>query len=86
MVEPDKILDSLSEVLSFSRQLEDKTVLVTAGGTREYIDSVRHISNASSGKMGHALAREAKLRGAKRVILITSARNLNRPLGRRLWR
>ncbi|MDZ7836471.1 MAG: bifunctional phosphopantothenoylcysteine decarboxylase/phosphopantothenate--cysteine ligase CoaBC [Actinomycetota bacterium] len=86
MVEPDKILDSLSEVLSFSRQLEDKTVLVTAGGTREYIDSVRYISNASSGKMGHALAREAKLRGAKRVILITSARNLNRPLGRRLWR
>ncbi len=38
-------------------------ILVTAGGTREYIDPVRFISNASTGKMGYALARTAAMRG-----------------------
>ncbi len=45
--------------------------LITAGGTREYIDPVRFISNASSGKMGYALARAA-LRAGHRVTLITA--------------
>jgi phosphopantothenoylcysteine decarboxylase/phosphopantothenate--cysteine ligase len=51
--------------------------LITAGGTREYIDPVRFISNASSGKMGYALAREA-LRAGHKVTLIT-APTLQRP-------
>lgn len=45
--------------------------LITAGGTREYIDPVRFISNASSGKMGYALARAA-LRAGHKVTLITA--------------
>ncbi len=46
-------------------------VLVTAGGTREAIDAVRFIGNRSSGKMGHAVARQAALRGAV-VTLVTT--------------
>jgi len=46
-------------------------ILITAGGTREYIDPVRFISNASTGKMGDALARAALKRGHK-VTLITT--------------
>ena len=45
--------------------------LITAGGTREYIDPVRFISNASSGKMGYALAASAVNHGHK-VILISA--------------
>ena len=45
-------------------------ILITAGGTREYIDPVRFISNASSGRMGYALVRAA-LRAGHKVILIT---------------
>ena len=47
-------------------------ILITAGGTREYIDPVRFISNASSGRMGYALAREA-LRAGHKVTLVTAA-------------
>ncbi len=53
--------------------------LITAGGTREYIDPVRFISNASSGRMGYALARAAQKAG-HRVILI-SASDLQPPVG-----
>jgi phosphopantothenoylcysteine decarboxylase / phosphopantothenate---cysteine ligase len=47
-------------------------IVVTAGGTREPIDPVRFLGNRSSGKMGHAIAREAAWRGA-RVTLVTTA-------------
>lgn len=47
-----------------------ETVLVTAGPTREYLDPVRFVSNRSSGKMGFALARAARRRGA-RVVLVS---------------
>ncbi len=53
--------------------------LITAGGTREYIDPVRFISNASSGRMGYALAYAAK-EGGHKVTLI-SASDLQPPLG-----
>jgi len=46
-------------------------ILITAGGTREYIDPVRFISNASSGKMGYALARAA-LKAGHKVTLISA--------------
>ncbi|MFH0947510.1 MAG: phosphopantothenoylcysteine decarboxylase [Elusimicrobiota bacterium] len=55
-----------------------KTILITAGPTKEYIDPVRFISNDSSGKMGYLLAEEAKKRGAK-VILISGPVNLPPP-------
>lgn len=53
--------------------------LITAGGTREYIDPVRFISNASSGRMGYALA-HAALKAGHKVILI-SASDLQPPVG-----
>ena len=56
-----------------ARQLSGRTVMVTAGGTREPIDPVRYIGNRSSGKMGHALALEAARRGAQVVLVTTTA-------------
>ena len=50
---------------------QNMRILITAGGTREYIDPVRFISNASSGKMGHALARAA-IKAGHKVTLITA--------------
>lgn len=58
-------------------------ILITAGGTREYIDPVRFISNASSGRMGYALARAA-LRAGHKVTLITAPTALKPPAGARL--
>jgi phosphopantothenoylcysteine decarboxylase/phosphopantothenate--cysteine ligase len=54
-----------------SGPLDGKRVLVTAGGTREPLDAVRYIGNRSSGRMGVALAAEARRRGAE-VTLIAS--------------
>jgi phosphopantothenoylcysteine decarboxylase/phosphopantothenate--cysteine ligase len=77
----DKIIDCLKDLLMINNDLSGKTILVTAGGTRESIDSVRYISNYSSGKMGNAIAAEAKFRGAKKVILISTSKNLPRLYG-----
>ena len=53
------------------KDLKGKRVLVTAGATREYIDPIRYITNASSGKMGVAIAEEAELRGAEVTLIRT---------------
>jgi phosphopantothenoylcysteine decarboxylase/phosphopantothenate--cysteine ligase len=53
-------------------------ILITAGGTREYIDPVRFLSNASSGRMGYALARAA-IRAGRKVTLITAPTALKPP-------
>ena len=55
-------------------------LVITAGGTREYLDPVRYISNASSGRMGYALARAAIAAGHK-VTLITTPTALTPPRG-----
>ncbi len=55
-------------------------ILVTAGPTREHFDSVRFISNASSGRMGHAIAVEAARRG-HRVVLVSGPVELAQPKG-----
>ncbi len=60
--------------------LSGKTVLITAGPTREPIDPVRYITNRSSGKMGYALARAAAGEGAS-VILVSGPVNLAEPRG-----
>lgn len=60
--------------------LRGKTVVVTAGPTREAIDPVRYITNRSSGKMGYAMARAAAARGAD-VILISGPVALSEPVG-----
>jgi phosphopantothenoylcysteine synthetase/decarboxylase len=58
-------------------------ILITAGGTREYIDPVRFISNASSGRMGYALVR-ASLRAGHKVTLITALTSQRPPKGAKL--
>jgi len=64
MAEPAEIAARVEALLGQSRSLEGRHVLVTAGGTREPIDSVRFIGNRSSGRMGVAIAAEARRRGA----------------------
>jgi phosphopantothenoylcysteine decarboxylase/phosphopantothenate--cysteine ligase len=80
MAEPDRIVQATIEAARRSRQLEGKTVVVTAGPTRERIDPVRYLSNRSSGKMGYALAAAAARRGA-RVTLISGPVSLAPPYG-----
>jgi phosphopantothenoylcysteine decarboxylase / phosphopantothenate---cysteine ligase len=63
-----------------ARDLEGKTVLVTAGPTREAIDPVRYISNRSSGKMGYAIAEAARRRGAQ-VTLVSGPTAMPAPAG-----
>ncbi|TFG44726.1 MAG: bifunctional phosphopantothenoylcysteine decarboxylase/phosphopantothenate--cysteine ligase CoaBC [Dehalococcoidia bacterium] len=60
----DTILDTVRLILARGGELAGKTVVITAGGTREPLDPVRYISNRSSGKMGYALAAAARDRGA----------------------
>lgn len=60
------------------QDLQGQTVIITAGPTCEPFDPARHMSNRSSGKMGFALARSAKRRGAK-VILISGPTSLEAP-------
>jgi len=69
LADPDDIVRRGLELLKKRVSLQGKTILVTAGPTREYLDPVRFLSNRSSGKMGFEMAREALLRGA-RVILV----------------
>jgi phosphopantothenoylcysteine decarboxylase/phosphopantothenate--cysteine ligase len=80
MAEPEVIEAKIKELLLTSRDLEGKTVLVTAGPTREAIDPVRFITNHSTGKMGFAIAEKAVLRGAK-VYLVAGPSNLATPHG-----
>ena len=81
MEDEDVILEKLGNLLSYCDDLNGKKVIVTAGGTKEFIDRVRYISNISSGKMGIALAEEAYFRGAEKVFLITANKNLSLPYG-----
>jgi len=78
LAEPPEILAAIEAALAYTpRSLDGMRVLVTAGGTREPIDSVRFVGNRSSGRMGLALAEEAARRGAD-VTLI--AANVTLPL------
>jgi len=71
--------------MGLSRGYGRLNFLSPAGGTREYIDPVRFISNASSGKMGYALA-QAALKGGHKVTLITGPTGLLAPRGARIVR
>ena len=65
----DDIIDRVIDLLVTNKDLEGKKVLITAGPSQEAIDSVRYVSNKSSGRMGIELAKEASARGAE-VLLI----------------
>jgi phosphopantothenoylcysteine decarboxylase/phosphopantothenate--cysteine ligase len=70
MAEPDEVLRAATSLLFASNSLlQGKTVLVSAGGTREPVDRVRFVGNRSSGRMGVALAAEARRRGAEVTLL-----------------
>jgi len=71
LAEPEIIIAEVERTLGAQQDLAGVRVLVTAGGTREAIDSVRVITNRSSGKQGHAVADEAAARGAS-VTLVTT--------------
>ena len=68
MAEPEAIFARIETLLG-GGDLAGKRVLVTAGGTREPLDSVRFLGNRSSGRMGVALAEEARRRGAEVTLL-----------------
>jgi phosphopantothenoylcysteine decarboxylase / phosphopantothenate---cysteine ligase len=69
MVEPEEIAARAERLLSGGGSLAGRTVLVSAGGTREPLDAVRFVGNRASGRMGVALAREASRRGAEVTLL-----------------
>ncbi len=71
MKEPEEIFDRTVEIFSENKKLKGKKILITAGGTREKIDPVRYITNASSGKMGLALADNAYRMGADVTLVST---------------
>ncbi len=83
MSEPLEIADAVERTLG-PRSWDGQKIIVTAGGTREAIDPVRILTNRSSGKMGYAVAEEARRRGAE-VVLISAPTALSAPSGVRLF-
>lgn len=73
----EDILEKMEDIFTEKDYLDER-VLVTAGPTTEFIDPVRCITNRSSGKMGYAIARMAKRRGAE-VVLVTGVTSLPLP-------
>jgi phosphopantothenoylcysteine decarboxylase/phosphopantothenate--cysteine ligase len=80
MSEPEEIFARVAAALDRRDQLRGRRVLVTAGGTREPLDAVRFLGNRSSGRMGAALAAEARRRGAE-VTLVASNLTVPAPVG-----
>ena len=80
MPEPDVLLEHILNETACEKDLAGLKVLVTAGPTQEAIDPVRYITNHSSGKMGYALARVCRMRGAD-VTLVSGRTALAAPLG-----
>jgi len=80
MKEPEELLTILQDKLGVSPFWSGKKIMITAGPTREKIDPVRFLSNFSSGKMGFALAEQARNAGAE-VILISGPVNISPPAG-----
>jgi len=69
MAEPEDILSAIEAFLAGPRPLRGRRALVTSGPTREAIDPVRYLSNLSSGKQGHAIARALAQLGAETVLV-----------------
>jgi phosphopantothenoylcysteine decarboxylase/phosphopantothenate--cysteine ligase len=80
LAQPEEILAAIEATLTVGGPLDGLRVLVTAGGTREPIDSVRYVGNRSSGRMGLALAEEAASRGAA-VTLVAANLSVPAPAG-----
>ncbi len=82
MAEPREIVTAIQSLLHTGgeRDLVDKRVLISTGGTREHLDPVRFIGNPSTGKMGLALAQAAMHRGAN-VTLVHAPTTWEVPMG-----
>lgn len=80
LAETPELMGRIAQALGAGRDLRGRTIVVSAGGTREPIDPVRVVANRSSGKMGYALAEAARDRGAA-VILVTAPTALESPAG-----
>jgi len=80
MSEPEEIFERAAAAIERRGQLRGRRVLVTAGGTREPLDAVRFLGNRSSGRMGAALAAEARRRGAE-VTLVAANLTVPAPVG-----
>lgn len=76
LAEPERIVAAVTARLAHGDALRGRRVLVSAGGTREPIDSVRYVGNRSSGRMGWAVAEAARARGAEVVV---AAANVDLP-------
>src|SRR5262245_25119879 len=86
LAEPPAIIDAALQLVSpVDSTLRGRQVVVTAGPTYEDIDPVRYVGNRSSGRMGFALAAEARMRGA-RVTLIAGPTSLEPPAADELVR
>ena len=72
MTEPEEIFARCQVLLGVGGRLQGRRVLVSAGGTREPLDAVRYLGNRSSGRMGVALAEEARRRGAEVTLLASN--------------
>lgn len=79
------LLESIKENLELMTDLSGSKILITSGPTQEAIDSVRYLSNYSSGKMGHALASSA-VRAKAKVILVTGPTSLPDPYGAEVYK
>jgi phosphopantothenoylcysteine decarboxylase/phosphopantothenate--cysteine ligase len=84
MASVEAILGAVRSVLA-EKDLSGRKIIVTAGPTRERIDPVRFISNRSSGRMGYALARAARMRGAE-VVLVSGPVSIEPPADVKLIR
>ena len=70
MMEPENILDFFDHYFQKNNELESKKILISAGPTYEALDPVRFIGNRSTGKMGIALAKECRKRGAEVTLIL----------------
>jgi phosphopantothenoylcysteine decarboxylase/phosphopantothenate--cysteine ligase len=73
----EEIIERIEDIFT-EKDLRSERIMVTAGPTTEYIDPVRCITNRSSGKMGYAIARMARRRGAE-VVLVTGETSIPAP-------
>jgi len=80
LAETERIIKAIEQTLLKPGDLSGRKIVVTAGGTQEPIDPVRHIGNRSSGRMGYAIAEAARNRGAE-VTLISGPVGLHKPAG-----
>ena len=78
--DPERIVSEAVSAAAASGDLSGRRIVVTGGRTEEDIDPVRFITNRSTGKMGYAVARRARQRGAE-VVLVSGPGNLDPPAG-----